>query len=132
MRLSIKYTIFALIATITNIAGQELSIQLYSGSFYILISVILGTGIGLVVKYLLDKKYIFQYQTKNIAHDSKTFILYTTMGIVTTFVFWGFEFGFEYLFHDKYMRYLGAVIGLAIGYLVKYSLDKRYVFVEKT
>ena len=26
------------------------------------------------------------------------------------------------------MRYLGGVIGLAIGYLTKYHLDKRYVF----
>jgi hypothetical protein len=26
------------------------------------------------------------------------------------------------------MRYLGGIIGLAIGYLTKYRLDKRYVF----
>ena len=26
------------------------------------------------------------------------------------------------------MRYLGGMIGLAIGYLTKYHLDKRYVF----
>jgi hypothetical protein len=26
------------------------------------------------------------------------------------------------------MREIGAVIGLAIGYFVKYNLDKRYVF----
>jgi len=26
------------------------------------------------------------------------------------------------------MRYVGGVIGLAIGYYVKYQLDKRYVF----
>ncbi len=29
------------------------------------------------------------------------------------------------------MRYLGGVIGLAIGYLTKYHLDKRYVFRTK-
>jgi hypothetical protein len=26
------------------------------------------------------------------------------------------------------MRYLGGIIGLAIGYLMKYRLDRRYVF----
>jgi putative flippase GtrA len=26
------------------------------------------------------------------------------------------------------MRYTGAVIGLAIGYIIKYLLDKRFVF----
>jgi hypothetical protein len=26
------------------------------------------------------------------------------------------------------MRYLGGLIGLAIGYWTKYRLDKRYVF----
>ena len=26
------------------------------------------------------------------------------------------------------MRYLGGVIGLMIGYIIKYQLDKRYVF----
>jgi hypothetical protein len=43
-------------------------------------------------------------------------------------IFWGFEFTFEYLFETKALRYLGGVIGLCIGYVVKYQLDKRYVF----
>ena len=66
-----------------------------------------------------------------MAHDGQTFALYTLMGIVTTFVFWGFEFGFDYLFQTRPMRYLGGVIGLAIGYYVKYQLDKRFVFVSQ-
>jgi hypothetical protein len=28
------------------------------------------------------------------------------------------------------MRELGAVIGLAIGYVVKYNLDRRFVFTD--
>jgi hypothetical protein len=43
-------------------------------------------------------------------------------------VFWGFEFGFNSAFQDKNMRYLGGLIGLAIGYWAKYHLDKRFVF----
>ena len=29
---------------------------------------------------------------------------------------------------DRHMRYVGAVIGLTIGYMTKYQLDRRFVF----
>ncbi|MBD3670832.1 MAG: GtrA family protein [Gammaproteobacteria bacterium] len=128
MNLALKYTIFAILATGANIGSQDISIRVYAGDYHILLSVIIGTGIGLVVKYLLDKRYIFAYQTRDLAHDSKTFFLYSLMGVVTTIIFWGFEFGFHWIFASKEMRYLGGVIGLAIGYWIKYELDKRYVF----
>ena len=51
------------------------------------------------------------------------------MGLVTTAIFWGFEFTFDAIYQTKEMRYVGGVIGLAIGYYVKYQLDKRFVFV---
>jgi putative flippase GtrA len=89
---------------------------------------IVGTGVGLVVKYVLDKRYIFRFRARDAAHDGKTFFLYTVMGLATTAIFWGFELGFDYLFATKQMRYMGGVLGLAIGYLVKYNLDKHYVF----
>ena len=131
MKVAVNYTIFAILATIANIASQEMSVQLYAGDYAMMISVMVGTGVGLIVKYVLDKKYIFRFQVNSMAHDGQTFVLYTLMGIVTTFVFWGFEFGFDYLFQTRPMRYLGGVIGLAIGYYVKYQLDKRFVFVSK-
>ena len=100
----------------------------YSGAFHILGSVILGTAVGLIVKYILDKRYIFRFHPRNAIHDGQTFVLYTVMGLLTTIIFWGFEFGFHQLFETKEMRYLGGIIGLVIGYLMKYHLDKRYVF----
>ena len=87
-----------------------------------------GTAVGLLLKYQLDKRYIFGFSPASFIHDSRTFALYTCMGLLTTAIFWGFEFGFHLLFQDKLMRYLGAVIGLAIGYWMKYHLDKRFVF----
>lgn len=128
MNLTIKYIIFALIATAVNIGAQDIVIRNYIGAFDILISVVVGTGAGLVVKYILDKRYIFRFRARDAAHDTQTFALYTVMGLVTTVIFWGFEFGFHHIFETKEMRYLGGVIGLAIGYLTKYHLDKRYVF----
>lgn len=128
MNLTIKYIIFALIATAVNIGAQDIVIRNYIGAFDILISVVVGTGAGLVIKYILDKRYIFRFRARDAAHDTRTFALYTVMGLVTTVIFWGFEFGFHHIFETKEMRYLGGVIGLAIGYLTKYHLDKRYVF----
>lgn len=127
-QLVVRYAAFALLATAANIGTQDLTIRVYGGAGALFISVMVGTAVGLVVKYLLDKHYIFRFHTRNLAHDSRTFALYTAMGLVTTFIFWGFEFSFHYLFGSKEMRYLGGVIGLAIGYVVKYQLDKRYVF----
>lgn len=127
-RLAMLYTAFAIVATLCNILAQDICNYLYSGDFSILISIIIGTGFGLVVKYILDKKYIFQYKTKTSGHNRQIFFLYTIMGILTTMIFWGFEFGFHYIFETKEMRYLGGILGLMIGYICKYYLDKRYVF----
>lgn len=128
VNLSTRYALLAALATAANIGSQEIVVRAYIGSFDILASVVIGTGVGLVVKYILDKRYIFRFRARSVAHDTQTFAIYTVMGLVTTVIFWGFEFGFHHIFETKEMRYLGGVIGLAIGYLTKYQLDKRYVF----
>lgn len=128
MKLSITYTLFALLATAVNIGVQDIAVRLYQGPFSLILSVGAGTVAGLALKYVLDKRYIFRFQANNALHDSKTFLLYSLMGVVTTFIFWGFEFGFNALFDTKEMRYLGGIIGLAIGYLSKFHLDRRFVF----
>lgn len=117
-----------MIATAANIGAQDLTIRLYAGAYAVQLSVAVGTGVGLIVKYVLDKRYIFRFRARNVAHDSWAFVLYTVMGLATTVIFWGFEFGFNAVFQTKEMRYLGGIIGLAIGYLTKYHLDKRFVF----
>lgn len=128
MKLALRYTIFALLATAVNIGAQDVAIRVYSGHYAVTLSIMVGTVVGLIVKYVLDKKYIFRYRVESVAHDTRTFVLYTLMGVVTTAIFWGFEFGFELLFESKSLRYLGGIIGLAIGYWMKYHLDKRFVF----
>ena len=128
MRLAVLYSLLAAIATVANIGAQEASLRLYDGLHHVPLSVFVGTGVGLVVKYLLDKAFIFRFRARDAAHDVQTFGLYSTMGLATTAIFWGFEFGFDAAFQTKEMRYLGGLIGLAVGYWVKYQLDKRYVF----
>lgn len=131
MILPLKYAFFSLIAILINILFQYISLVLYSGFFGLYISMFLGTFMGLLLKYFLDKKYIFNHISKDKKDESKKFILYTIMGILTTFIFWGLELTFDALFEGDIYRYLGALLGLSIGYTVKYLLDKKYVFNEK-
>ena len=113
-------------AIVVNIDSQDLALRLWPTGIWF--SIIVGTGTGLVVKYLLDKRFIFRFKPQNVSHDSRTFVLYTLMGVVTTAIFWGFEYGFWHAFGTAQMRYLGGVIGIVIGYLAKYHLDKKFVF----
>lgn len=131
MRIVVNYTMFAILATLSNLASQDASVRLYEGQHAVIVAMILGTGTGLVVKYVLDKKFIFRYEVNGLLHDASTLVLYSMMGVLTTGIFWIFELSFNYLFVTKEMRYLGAVIGLAIGYAAKYRLDKRLVFAPR-
>lgn len=126
--ITLWYALFALISTVVNIAFQYISFLVYDGEFSLYAAMIAGTAAGLILKYILDKKYIFFHTPKSKRDESKKFFLYSLMGVFTTFIFWGFEIGFDYMFESQNAKYIGAVIGLGIGYIVKYFLDKKFVF----
>ena len=50
------------------------------------------------------------------------------MGTFSTIIFWGTESIFLIIWKEETMREIGAILGLIIGYIIKYRLDKRYVF----
>jgi putative flippase GtrA len=125
---TIIYGFFAVIATIANIGSQDIVINVYQGPNNIILSILIGTFVGLITKYFLDKRFIFRFETRDNLHDSKTFLLYSLTGVATTLIFWGLEFSFQLYFKSNEMRYLGGTVGLLIGYIIKYQLDKRYVF----
>jgi putative flippase GtrA len=127
-RLVIFYTLFAGISILANIGLQKLFLLVYSGPFSVPLSVFVGTGGGLVVKFALDKIWIFRYRHRDLSHGIQSFLLYTVMGLATTVIFWGFEFGADAIYNSEPARFAGGAIGLAIGYVVKYRLDKKYVF----
>ena len=87
-----------------------------------------GTLVGLVVKYVLDKRWIFADTSTGVKAHGKKFGLYTAMGLITTAIFWGMETVFWLTWKTDLMRELGAVLGLSVGYVVKYNLDRRFVF----
>ena len=128
MNIATRYSGFAVIATLLNLLTQEVSLQIYAGFLDVYIGIFVGTIVGLMCKYYLDKQFIFSYQTQSSAYDAQTFFAYSLTGIGPTLLFWMMEVGFDLIYGTKTARYVGAVIGLTIGYVVKYQLDKHYVF----
>jgi putative flippase GtrA len=142
-KLILKYSLFALVSIVINLLFQEITYKVLNlflesikktGSLLVFpdlnfyISIFSGTFFGLLTKYILDKKYIFYYKIKSKKEDLFKFILYTSMGIVTTIIFWGFEIIFKNVFDFYTAKYIGGLIGLIIGYTTKYFLDKKFVF----
>lgn len=122
------YVLFAGISTIANLGAQFVVDLLYTGPFALVAGVIVGTGVGVVTKYILDKRFIFRYEVKSMKHQARTLGLYTVMSGITTLIFWAFEFGAVFVFGTDTAKYVGAVIGLTIGYVLKYNLDKNITF----
>jgi putative flippase GtrA len=127
-RIALVYAMVSAIATIANLGTQALAIWLYKGSYSVELSVLAGTAMGFPIKYVLEKKYVFEFKAISLGHDTRLFILYGLMGVFTTIIFWGIEFLFQFIYGTDAMRYLGGAIGLTIGSYIKYHLDKRFVF----
>lgn len=125
------YSLFATVATLANIGSQAVVVACYHGLYSIELSILIGTAMGLPIKYVLEKRHIFGFEADNLSHDGKLFVLYSVMGAFTTALFWGTEYTFHWLFDSDSMRYLGGAIGLTTGYVIKYHLDKRFVFIRK-
>ena len=125
-----RYITFATIASLFNLLIQRLVLSFNSSIWFFALAVGLGTLTGLLLKYLLDKRWIFFDRTECIQVEVRKFGLYTAVGFGTTLIFWSSETFFWLTWGTETMRELGAIIGLSIGYLMKYQIDKRYVFLN--
>ena len=126
--LILRYSMFAVLATIANLGAQRIVFTLNDTGSTFALAIFVGTAVGLVLKYILDKRWIFYDTSKGAAVHGKKFTLYTLMGVVTTLIFWGSETAFWLVWRTDLMREIGAILGLAVGYVVKYHLDRRFVF----
>ena len=79
-----------------------------------------------IIDYL-DKNFIFYYVKKEF-NNKNIFLLYIFTSIFTTIIFWAIELWFSYYVNINYSEYLGALVGLTLGYSLKYLLDKQLVF----
>ncbi|MEE9875746.1 GtrA family protein [Stenotrophomonas sp.] len=126
--LIVLYFAFAVISIAVNIGAQAIATAIYSGPNSIPVSILTGTAAGLLCKYILDKKIVFSHVSQNTREGVTTFLLYAATGLITTSIFWATELMFAFAFESDLMRYLGGIVGLTIGYAVKYQLDRRLVF----
>ena len=85
----------------------------------------MGTLIGFVFKFLIDKLLIFKTKTK-MAETTQELVKYLGFAIITTVIFCGTEITFLKVFGANYYL-LGGLLGLIIGYTLKFILDRQYV-----
>ena len=124
--------LFAVLYTVINIGSQMVLILTYKAPFAVESYILIGTAVGLPLHYFLEKCYIFVFINKNLAHDGKLFFFYSAIGVITTLIFWNTEYAFHLIYDTDLMHYMGGVIGLTIGFYVKYQLDKEYVLVNSS
>ena len=130
MTIFIRYVIFAVVSTVANLLTQEAVIQVVPVAALTL-SMLAGTAVGFAVKYVLDKYWIFYDDYTTPQREARKVLLYGVLSVLTTCIFWGFEVAFWRIWGTDFAKYSGAVLGLAIGYAVKYTLDRKYVFTEQ-
>ena len=126
-----RYIIFAILATIANLLTQRVLLLFDNNSIMFVVAILSGTIVGLVIKYTLDKRWIFYDSNKEFKDNKLKFYLYTAMSIMTTLIFWGIETLFWFFWKTEFMREIGALLGLTIGYFVKYNLDRKFVFINQ-
>ena len=130
--LVVRYALFAALSTAVNLATQYVALLLYVGIGTLPLAMAAGTLTGLIAKYLLDKRWIFFDPAHGTRAHAQRFTLYTFTGLFTTAIFWGTELLFAFLSSQQWIQFLGGLLGLTVGYVLKYRLDRRFVFEAAT
>ena len=131
MTILVRYVLFAVVATLVNLAAQVVTIRL-APLAPLAVSSLAGTAAGFAVKYILDKRWIFYDAYTSHRDEARKVTLYALFSVVTTLIFWGFEVTFWTIWRTDLAKYTGAVLGLAIGYAAKCVLDQTFVFRERS
>ena len=126
---AIRYVAFAILSAAANFLAQQGILTIYKGWSALGVSILGGTGIGFIVKYGLDKFYIFDDgDNRALAQEARKIGLYGLTAVLTTLLFWSMELGFLRIGETAAWKYVGGGLGLAMGYALKYFLDRRLVF----
>ena len=127
MTTAFRYVLFAILSTLVNFAAQEAVITTMPTDT-LLPSILAGTAAGFVVKYLLDKYWIFYDGYASAGSEARKVTLYGLFSVLTTLIFWASEIAFWSIWQTDLAKYTGGALGLAFGYALKYQLDRRFVF----
>ncbi|MFX0040211.1 MAG: GtrA family protein [Promethearchaeota archaeon] len=93
-----------------------------------LIGSIVAVGITYIIKFFLDKFIVFKKSGKKLKETSIEFIKYFAFAILTTIE----NIGIQFLLTNFLQTPLeiSVIIALGIGYLTKFFLDRKYVFLK--
>jgi len=125
----VRFAGFAALAIVLNLCCQNAALLVMGDYWFgIYVAIVFGNAAGLFFKYVADKYWVFEDADPTIVGNSRKFAMYAAFGVFTTLIFWATELLFHYIFGTVLMTNIGAVIGLCIGYVVKYNLDKHITF----
>lgn len=93
-----------------------------------LIGSILAVGITYLIKFFLDKYFVFKKAGSRLKDTSKEFLKYFLFAILTTIENIGIQFLLTNFLHTSLE--ISFIIALSIGYLTKFFLDRKYVFTQ--
>jgi len=130
---------FAFCSILINLTIQQISkillkntqldfIHFFNLDIAFIIQLISGTIAGFIFKFIVDKFAIFKNAYAGFKHTSKQIIIYLLFAVITTIIFWGFEISFNHFFKFTNRDLFGGLIGLIIGYTIKFLLDRKWVF----
>ena len=133
-RLTLTYCAFAGLAMVVNLGSQWIVLRLgllvphVPGFFVVTASTAVGTAAGLLLKYGLDKRFIFQDRATGARAHARRFSLYAAGGLFTTAIPYALELIARGYFPRGPGVLVAGAVGLVIGYAVKFRLDRRFVF----
>jgi putative flippase GtrA len=126
-----RYLIFAVVSTLANLLTQEIVVR-SSPVAPLTLSILAGTAVGFAMKYVLDKRWVFADGYRSKADEVRKVSLYGLFSIFTTLLFWSVELGAYAIWRTDVAKYSGAVVGLGLGYALKFLLDRSFVFRERS
>jgi len=92
-----------------------------------LVGSVVAVGITYITKFFLDKFIVFKSSESSVKDTSKEFVKYFGFAVLTTIENIGIQFIMTNFF--KTPLEVSFVFALSVGYLTKFFLDKRYVFI---
>lgn len=132
--LTAVYCAFAAVAMTVNLSAQWIVLRMgllvphVPGFFVVTAATAVGTAAGLLLKYGLDKRFIFQDRTTGARAHARRFSLYAAGGLFTTAIPYGLELVARGFYPRGPAVLIAGAVGLIIGYAVKFRLDRRFVF----
>ncbi|MFW9875678.1 MAG: GtrA family protein [Candidatus Thorarchaeota archaeon] len=94
-----------------------------------LVGSIVAVGVTYIIKFFLDKYIVFKGGGTELKETSIEFLKYFGFAILTTIENIGIQFILTNFLNTPLE--VSFIIALTIGYITKFFLDKRYVFLKK-